>query len=235
MNPALRYRAVVSCCATSLALVLALGVTAATADPRPVASANSVSGSQFLKTAKRLGHTAIDEIEGSQQEPAASSQSDDSPAQASQSAKIADLDWLAGRWVGKWGPRTAEQVWTSPEAGLMLGAFRVFEDHHTGLVELFTLEQQKDGVGLHLRRFTPDLLPWETSATKLTLQSYDSKKWVFLNPANGEPKRSIFIRVDSDTYTLRSEISSGKGPLRVVDIIFHRQGAPSRKPRKASK
>jgi hypothetical protein len=145
---------------------------------------------------------------------------------------LADLDWLAGRWVGKWGPRTAEQVWTSPEAGLMLGALRLFEDNHTLLVEVFTLEQKSHGVELRFRHFTPDLVPWEQSAaTQLSLESYDAAKWVFLNRANGQPQRSIIIRVDANTYILRSEISAGSGPLRVVDITFHRQGTPTGKTR----
>lgn len=232
MNPALRYRAVVSCCRTSFALVLAFGLTTAAAKVQPFAAADSASRSQFLKAAKRLGHTTIDEIEGPRSNVADSAQANESTPPAAQAAKVSDLDWLAGRWVGKWGPRSAEQVWTSPEAGLMLGAFRVFEDHHTLLVELFTLEQKNDGVELHFRHLTPDLVPWERTATELTLQSYDSKKWVFLNSTNGQPRRSIIIRVDPDTYTMRSEISSGDGPMRVVDITFHRQGASNRKSRK---
>lgn len=236
MNPALRYRTAVSCCRTSFALVLAFGLATAAAKSQAFASANSVSRSQFLKAAKRLGHTTISELEGSRPNSAVSAQSDGSTPPAAQAAKISDLDWLAGRWVGKWGPRTAEQVWTSPEAGLILGTFRVFEDHHTLLVELFTLEQKNDGVELHFRHFTPDLVPWErTAATKLTLQSYDSKKWTFLNSANDQPKRSVIIRVDPDTYTMRSEISSGDGPMRVVDITFHRQGASSRRSRRNTK
>ena len=115
----------------------------------------------------------------------------------------------------------------------MLGTFRLFEDSHTLLVELYTLDQKPSGVELRFRHFTPDLVPWEKSAaTQLSLQSSDSKKWVFLNSADGQPKRSIIIRVDPDTYTLRSEISAGDGPIRVVDITFHRQGTPTRKPRR---
>lgn len=233
MNPALRYRDIVRCGGTSLALVLALGLIAARVDARPLVSANSVP--QFLQAAKRLAHTAVDEFEGPRSQSGSSAQSQGSTLPAAQSAKIADLDWLAGRWVGKWGPRTAEQVWTSPEAGLMLCAFRVFEDHHTLLVELFTLEQKEDGLELHFRHFTPDLVPWETSAAAdLMLHSYDSKRWTFLNSGKGEPKRSIIIRVDSDTYTLRSEIASGTGPVRIVDITFHRQETQNRKFRKTT-
>jgi hypothetical protein len=231
MNPTLRSRRLTALGLTAFVLLVLFGIAALRASAQPLASANSFSRSQFLKTARRLGHSAIDELEGSSVAAADSSQAYISaPPAAAKSAQLADLGWLAGRWVGKWGPRTAEQIWTSPQSDLMLGAFRVFEDNHTLLVEVFTLEQRADGLVLRFRHFTPDLVPWEKSAaTRLTLQSYDSKKWVFLNSSNGEPKRSIIIRIDPDTYTLRSEISSGKGPLRIVDITFHRQNTRSHK------
>lgn len=173
----------------------------------------------------------MSELNGSRPQSPATTQSTDPEPPAA--AQLAGLGWLAGRWTGKWGPRTAEQIWTSPQGGLILGTFRVFEDNRTLLVEVFTLEQKPDGVELRFRHFTPDLVPWEKSAaTKLTLENYDSKRWVFLNTSNGEPKRSIIIRVDSDTYTLRSELSTGEAAMRVVDITFHRQGPATRESRR---
>jgi Domain of unknown function (DUF6265) len=137
---------------------------------------------------------------------------------------LAELAWLAGRWRGSWGPRMAEQIWTSPEAGLMLGDFRVTEDNKTLLIELFTLTQKSDGVELRFRHFTPELVPWEKSGpTLLRLQSSDAKQFVFVNRTNGQPKRSIFTQVDPDTYTLRSEIVPVNGPMEVVEITFHRE------------
>lgn len=138
--------------------------------------------------------------------------------------QIDDLSWLAGRWLGKWGPRTAEQDWMSPRAGLMLGTFRLLEDHDTLLVELFTLTQKGNQIELRFRHFTPALVPWEKAdATILTLQSIDSKQAVFENSMNGQPKRALFIRVDQDTYISRSEIVSSGGTTKVVEITFHRQ------------
>lgn len=145
--------------------------------------------------------------------------------------QIDDLSWLAGRWLGKWGPRTAEQDWMSPRAGLMLGTFRLLEDHDTLLVELFTLTQKGNQIELRFRHFTPALVPWEKAdATILTLQSIDSKQAVFENSMNGQPKRALFIRVDQDTYISRSEIVSSGGTTKVVEITFHRQTGVGRVP-----
>jgi Domain of unknown function (DUF6265) len=138
--------------------------------------------------------------------------------------QLTDLSWLAGHWLGKWGPRTAEQIWMPPRGGLMLGTFRLYEDDQTLLVELFTVAQRQDGIELSFRHFTPELVPWEKSpATVLTLETVGSDRIVFTNPRNGQPKRAIFIRVDENTYISRSEVVSSTGTAKVVDITFHRE------------
>jgi Domain of unknown function (DUF6265) len=154
----------------------------------------------------------------------AASQSKPSDSKAHTAPQLTDLAWLAGRWLGKWGPRTAEQTWMSPRAGLMLGTFRLYEDDQTLLIELFTLRQNQDGVELRFRHFTSKLVPWEKSGPALlTLESTAPDRVIFTNPNNGQPKRAIFIRVDQNTYISRSEVVSSSGATKVVDITFHRQ------------
>jgi hypothetical protein len=144
-------------------------------------------------------------------------------APAAQST-LADFAWLEGKWRGDWGPRVAEQVWMAPKAGVMEGLFRVAEGDRTLVVELVSLVEQPDGIEFHLRHFTPSLAPWETSAPAvLNLTAVDAKKAVFENPANGEPKRVIFRRLDADTYVSHSEIVPEKGEPEVVEIIYHRR------------
>ncbi|HTU34907.1 MAG TPA: DUF6265 family protein [Candidatus Acidoferrum sp.] len=232
MNPALRIRFSAPLGGILLVLTPAAALGSLPACARPLVPIGSVLSGQFFETAKKFGHAAINKFDGAHPTSSVTAQSSALTASGAQPAQLADLGWLAGRWIGKWGPRTAEQTWTPPEAGQILGTFRLFEDNHTLLVELYAINQKPGGIELRFRHFTPELVPWEKSAaTDLSLESYDSKKWVFLNSANGEPKRSIIIRVDPDTYTLRSEISASDGPTRTVDITFHRQGTPARKPR----
>jgi hypothetical protein len=57
----------------------------------------------------------------------------------------------------------------------------------------------------------------------LKLETLDPKKAVFVNPVNGEPKRTIMVRVDADTYTARSEIEPEHGEPQVIEITFRRQ------------
>jgi hypothetical protein len=146
------------------------------------------------------------------------------PAQNATPAKLADFEWLEGRWRGEWGPRVAEQVWLAPKANLMVGVFRLTEGDKPLVIELLTIVQKNDGINFYLRHFTTALVPWEKSdATVLNLASADGKKIEFENPANGTPKRSALIRIDADTYISRSEIVPQKGDAQVIEITYHRQ------------
>jgi hypothetical protein len=178
-----------------------------TSDSAPFASAGKSTDTEFARAVHQSEQTVL---------------------QSTNSPRLSDLAWLAGRWLGKWGPRTAEQVWMPPHAGLIVGNFRLYEDDRTLVIELLTIGQKPDGIELRFRHFTPGLVPWEKSApTVLMLGGVDSNRFVFDNAANGQPKREIFIRVDQDTYIARSEVVSGNGTTKIVDITFHRQQPPA--------
>ncbi len=137
---------------------------------------------------------------------------------------LADLAWLAGRWQGSWGPRVAQQVWTAPKAGVMMGTFQLAEDDKTLVLELFTMVEEPEGIKFHLRHFTPSLVAWEKPGpTVLDLASADPKTIVFENPLDGQPKHTIITRLDADTYVSRSEVVPEKGELQVTEITYHRQ------------
>jgi Domain of unknown function (DUF6265) len=145
-------------------------------------------------------------------------------AQKVPAVKLTDLGWLEGRWRGDWGPRVAEQVWMPPKAGLMLGVFRLIEGDKPLVIELFSMVQKTDGINFYLRHFTSELVPWEKSdATVLNLANVDGRKVDFENPVNGMPKRSIFTRIDADTYTSRSELVPETGDTQIIEITYHRQ------------
>jgi len=137
---------------------------------------------------------------------------------------LADFAWLAGRWQGAWGPRVAQEVWTAPKAGVMLGTFQLAAGDKTLVLEMFTLVEGPDGIQFHLRHFTPALIAWEKPGpTVLNLTSVDAKSAVFENPVDGQPKHAIFTRIDADTYVSRSEIVPEKGDVQVTEITYHRQ------------
>jgi hypothetical protein len=142
----------------------------------------------------------------------------------SASVQLAQFNWLEGQWRGEWGSRIAEQTWLEPKAGEIAGLFRIIEGEKTLVLEILSLVEKPEGIQFYLRHLTPELLPWEKSdATVLKLESVDATKATFVNPVNGEPKRTIFTRLDPDTYTARSEIEPANGEPQVIEITFHRQ------------
>ena len=145
---------------------------------------------------------------------------------------LADFAWLPGRWQGQWGPRNVEQEWTPAKAGMMVGIYRVIESDKTLVLEILALTESPDGVEYRIRHFTPSLAPWEKSggSTLLNLVSMDTKRIVFENPIDGQPKHAILDRVDEDTFVSRSEIVPLEGDAQVVSITFHRQKPALKKP-----
>lgn len=137
---------------------------------------------------------------------------------------LAEFAWLAGRWQGSWGPRFAQETWTAPKAGVMLGTFQLAEGDRTLVLELFTLVEGPNGIEFHLRHFTPALIAWEKPGpTVLNLTGMDAKTATFENPIDGQPKHAIFTRTDADTFVSRSEIIPEKGETQVTEITYHRQ------------
>jgi hypothetical protein len=142
------------------------------------------------------------------------------------SRPLSEFSWLEGKWQGNWGPRVAEQVWLEPRAGEMTGLFRVTENDKTLVLELYSLLEASGGTEMRLRHFTPTLVPWEQSSpiTVLRLGNMDSldKGAVFENTGTGQPNRLTLLRVDPDTFLLRTEIAPGGDGKQVTEIRFHR-------------
>jgi len=109
----------------------------------------------------------------------------------------------------------------------MLGTFQLTENDKTLVLELFTLVAQPDGTNLYIRRFTPSLAAWEQAGPAvLHLSSLDPKTAVFDNPGEGQPRRTLFRRLDADTYVSHSEVAPENGAPRVTEITYHRQKEP---------
>ena len=183
------------------------------------------------KTVRAQRGSAAITAPSNQTEFRAPAQTTSSSATLAPESVLDNFVWLEGRWRGEWGPRVAEQAWLGPKAGEMLGVFRLAEGDKTLVIELFTLVEKSGGVDFHSRHFTPQLLPWEKSdATLMNLGKFEANKFVFENPRDGMPKRSIFTRIDADTYVARSEIIPETGEIQVIEITYHREKPAPEKP-----
>lgn len=74
-----------------------------------------------------------------------------------QPATIEDMKWLAGTWRGKGMGGTVEEIWSEPQAGVMMGMFRFMQEGKLQMLELMTLSE-KDDKGCYFEgiTFAPD-------------------------------------------------------------------------------
>jgi hypothetical protein len=76
-------------------------------------------------------------------------------------AKVADLAWLAGRWIGEGLGGQAEETWSEPAAGAMVGYFRLVREGKPVFYEIMTLVEAEGSVEMRLKHVNPDMTGWE--------------------------------------------------------------------------
>lgn len=136
---------------------------------------------------------------------------------------LQDFAWLEGRWEGKIGDFTAEQIWMTPKNGAIAGMFRLTGGEKTVLVELFTVRETPEGITFYFRHFSPELKIQEAGdATMLKLTRANEKRIELENPVDGQPKNAILTRTDENTYTAHSDLIDSKGKSDVIEVVYHR-------------
>jgi hypothetical protein len=80
---------------------------------------------------------------------------------SSPKATITDVAWLAGQWQGSGLDASAEEIWTPPAAGSMMGSFRIFRDGVVWFYELCSIAEHQGTLMLRLKHFHGDLKGWE--------------------------------------------------------------------------
>lgn len=76
-------------------------------------------------------------------------------------ARVTDFAWLEGHWQAEALGGTANEIWSAPAGGTMVGMFRLIKDGEAGFYEIFTLTEENETVLLRLKHFNADLTGWE--------------------------------------------------------------------------
>lgn len=76
-------------------------------------------------------------------------------------ATVGDLSWMAGHWGGAFLGGTANEIWTLPAGGSMMGMFKLIQDEDVAIYEFMTLVNENESVVLKLKHFNGDLTGWE--------------------------------------------------------------------------
>ncbi len=118
-------------------------------------------------------------------------------------APVAELpNWMAGTWMAEDGNTWADEVWTDPRGGVMLGIGRAGFGPELREWEALRIERGEDG------RLTLIAKPSKGSETRFPMVLVSEEAIEFANPAHGYPQR---IRYSRQGKLLIAEISKLDG------------------------
>lgn len=77
-------------------------------------------------------------------------------------ARIADVAFLSGHWIGEGLGGCAEEMMASPAGGQIMGMFRLMKaDGALNFYEFYQIAAQDGSLILRIKHFNPDLTGWE--------------------------------------------------------------------------
>jgi hypothetical protein len=85
-------------------------------------------------------------------------------------ARIADVAWLSGAWQGEGLGGSAEETWSKPAGGSMVGYFRLVRDGKPVFYEIMTLLEVEGSLELRLKHVNPDMTGWEEKGDFVTFK-----------------------------------------------------------------
>jgi Domain of unknown function (DUF6265) len=119
------------------------------------------------------------------------------PALASEAAPLPD--WLHGAWhEAREGGRWAEEFWTPPRGGMMLGAARMGHGERVNVFEHSRIVRMPDGTLMFMAQ------PFGNAAVHFPMVAADAQMIEFANAAHDYPQR---IRYWREGKELRARIS----------------------------
>jgi hypothetical protein len=137
-------------------------------------------------------------------------------------AKVADLSFLAGHWVGQVDKTKIEQTCSVSDPAVMICMFQLTSDKGTGMIEFYTIRDTPTGVEERIRFFSPDLRDDSTGGDGVTMKLISSspKVFVFENPNGTYPKRSTLTRTSDDEFHSHIELVDPQGRASAIDAYW---------------
>jgi ABC-type amino acid transport substrate-binding protein len=133
---------------------------------------------------------------------------------AAQTARVGQLDWIAGCWQASSGGSSTQEHWMRPAGGSMVGMSRTVQNDTTLSYESMQIVQRGDSVVFLVQ-------PSGQAATEFTAIELTSQAVVFANPQHDFPQRILYRRAGADSLTARIEGMSD-GQMQGFDIQYVR-------------
>ena len=134
-------------------------------------------------------------------------------------AKIDQVAFIAGQWVGTLGDRHIEQHWMKPQGTSMVAVYRNLQGSEPKLYELLAIEQEGDGLVLRIKHFAPGagLAGRQAQGESINhkLVKVDRQSAVF--EGTGEnPNRVTFTRTSASALDITVERMRDGQPVKTV-------------------
>ena len=130
-------------------------------------------------------------------------------------AKLDEMEWLVGRWVGSALGGDVEEIWTAPQGGAMMGMYRLVRDGKPVFYELLTLVEENGSLVMRLKHFHADLKGWE--------EKDDTVEFPLVAVADGAVHfEGMSFHPRGDTLTVYLAIKSRSGDVREETFTYTR-------------
>jgi len=147
-------------------------------------------------------------------------------SQESRKATIADLRWMEGRWSGNGLGGVAEEIWSAPAGGAMMGMFRLLDDQgKVSLYEFMLIEEDAQGLHLRFKHFGKGYAPWEKEAPlSFDLQSWTGLRFQFASKDKGQsPTHVLYARTDQDQMLVTVQTLREDKEPEAFDVVYERE------------
>jgi hypothetical protein len=137
---------------------------------------------------------------------------------------IADMAWLAGEWRGDMVGEVAEETWSQPAAGAMMGMFRLLGEKQTSVFEFLLLEESPEGLYLRFQHFGPGYKVWEKERPlEFRLTAATDKVFTFESPdPTQSPTRILYAKTSPTQMIATVETVRDGRVAESFDVVYAR-------------
>ena len=121
---------------------------------------------------------------------------------------LSGLAWFEGRWRASVWEGTADEMWTGPLGGTMVGVFRFTKGDKFQFTEMMHIESEGSDIYLRLKHFNFGLKGWEEKNDNVSLKLIEQT-----------PGTATFLRADGAN---RLELRFKKVAPNRMDILMLR-------------
>ena len=132
-------------------------------------------------------------------------------------AKLIDVAWLEGHWIGTGFDAKIEEVWTGLDGRSLLGMFRLVQDGQPRVYEIITVVEEEGSLVMRLKHFSGALKGWEEK------EQFVSFPLVKLEPGAAWFSGLTYRREDGgDTLRVWLTVGHKDRPATEEELVYHR-------------